>query len=178
MEKKERTINHNYIKQLYTILNEEYELYKEIAQVEKEKNGLLMKGVFIDLEPINVKLSHLVRRSANMEQKRTFISNFVTKELGLPLSSSLKRIISSVPDNYKEKLNNIYEKFIMILADIKKYNDINSKLISDTLRVIDVTLNAYVNEEQTMEINYGNHINGKNKNRNTYNNPKFFNRSV
>ncbi len=75
-----KTINHNYIKQLYTILDEEKELYQQIADVEKEKNRLLMQGVFIDLEPINEKIAELVKKSINIEQRRMTVSSFVTKD--------------------------------------------------------------------------------------------------
>lgn len=179
MNQGESTINHNYIKQLYTILGDECELYNAIAKVEKEKNQLLMKGVFTDLEPINSKLSTLVEKSINLEQTRITITNFITKELNLPPSSSLKRVLLNLPDEYIEKFNKQYEILTEILLEIKRLNNINSRLINDTLRIIDVTLDAYINGNSSIEINYGKQIKGKkNSKKNIINNPKLFSKEV
>ncbi len=173
-----KTINHNYIKQLYTILDEEKELYQQIADVEKEKNRLLMQGVFIDLEPINEKIAELVKKSINIEQRRMTVSSFVTKELGIADTTSLKGIILALPEEYDEKFSKMYMNFVQVLEEIKRLNEINSKLISDTLRIIDVTLNAYVNEDSPVEINYGKQIKSSGKSSYSSNSPKLFSKNV
>lgn len=173
-----KTLNQNYIKQLYTIIDEECTLYKSILEVEKEKNGLLMSGVFTDLEPVNDKLSGLMKKSVNLEQKRINIANFITRDMGLPANSSLKRLLVNLPNEYESKFNKIYDEFLSIITEIKRLNDINSRLISDTLRVIDVTLNAYIDENSSMEIDYGKQLKGKKKNGGGVTNPKLFSRDV
>ncbi len=173
-----KTLNHNYIKQLYTIIDEECALYKSILEVEAEKNKLLMSGVFSDLEPVNSKLTDLVRKSVNLEQKRMNVTKFITKELDIPQNSSLKRLLVNLPEEYTDKFNKVYEEFIGIIAEIKRLNDINSRLISDTLRVIDVTLNAYIDEKSSMEIDYGKQIKGRKKNSGGITNPKLFSKNV
>jgi hypothetical protein len=179
MEKENtKTVNHNYIKQLYTIIDEEMDCYKEIAQTESEKYQLLMSGIFTDLEPINEKLTNQIKKSVNIEQKRINVCRFVIHNLELEEESSFKQIIQSLPKEYKDKFNKIFDEFTNLLKEVKRLNEINSRLISDSKRLIDVTLNAYIDGNSSLEIDYGKQIKNTNNKSNSVNNPKLFNRSV
>jgi hypothetical protein len=173
-----KAVNHNYIKQLYTIIDEEMECYKEIAETENDKYQLLMQGIFTDLEPINHKLTEQIKKSVNIEQKRINISKFVIHNLGIDQDASFKSIIQELPEEYQDKFNKIFIDFTSLLKEVKRLNEINSRLISDSKRLIDVTLNAYIDGNSSLEIDYGKQLkNAKNKS-NSVNNPKLFNRSV
>ncbi len=171
-------INLDYIKQLYTIMDEEMQIYKGIADIEKEKHSLLMKGIFTDLEPINNKLADQIKESLKIEQKRLTVSGFVIKELGLPVESSFKDIIENLPEDYSPKFNRIRDEFVNLIEEIKHLNNVNSKIIAESKRLIDVTLNAYIDGESSIEINYGNQIKNKMGRVVTTSNPKLFNRTV
>ncbi len=178
MANKTMNINQNYVKQLYTIVDEEMSVYKEILETEKEKYELLMKGMFVDLDPINDKLAEQLKSSIKIEQKRITISGLITRELGIPLDSSFKQIVDKLPDEYAEKFYKAVNDFKSLIKDIKVLNELNSRLILDSKRLIDVTLNAYINDSKSMEINYADQIKKSVGKSFTQSNPKLFNRKV
>lgn len=180
MNNDNKTINLNYAKQLNTVLNEEVDNYKDIVKVEVRKNKVLTSGKYGELETINDELSTLLKKSINLEQKRTAVASFITRELGISVNSKLTVIIEHLPDDYYKKLSDVMGRLRRELDELRRLNELNNKLIVDAQRYSDMLINACTNQDASVEIDYGEKIKSKNnsKSYNNINNPKLFNRSV
>jgi flagellar biosynthesis/type III secretory pathway chaperone len=145
------------LENLYLVLNEEYKLYRYIYKVSNTKKKVIIDGKIKELEEISKVESQFVVKVKKLETYREKIVETLIKKLGINADKiNIQNILDFLDDSeMKLKLRKLRDDTINVINELKNINEINSKLIKNSLDYVDFSINILSSTEETNN-NYGN----------------------
>lgn len=129
------------VEQLIIALNKQYEIYQEVLEIEKKKRKIIVDGKIKELDGITSKEQAMILSIAKLENIREAIIKNVIKELNINNVENIAELTKYLDDESKTKIIAIRDKFTEILKMVKNENDLNSKLIEQSLEYIEFNKN-------------------------------------
>lgn len=144
------------INKLKDILSKESSLYEEILELSIKKTTIIVEGKVSDLENITKMEQMLIPQIGRLENEREEIVNRLSQIMDIPsddinISELTLRLDDAQSKALKESQINIHS----IIEKLKASNDINSKLIRNSLDYIDFSINLF-SSTGTNDSNYSN----------------------
>ena len=157
------------VNQLTEVLNQENEIYDTLSKISNNKTNLIVGGKVIELESIVKIEQSLVIKISKLEDEREKIVEKVCVLLGKrPEEVTISGLAAQLGQNESSKLKACQEKIIKNINNLKTTNDLNSKLIKNSLEYIDFSINMMTSID-TVTNSYGNSgYSGDTKKRNLF----------
>lgn len=127
---------------LVEILDQEAEVYSDLLQIAGKKKDLIVHGKVKDLDKlVKVEQAHIIH-IGKLENQREDMINQICGELGLEKTDiTVSELSGKVGRENAAKLNKSRLSILNTIEKLKNENDINSKLIKNSLEYIDFSLN-------------------------------------
>lgn len=127
---------------LMEILNQEYEIYDTLSKISNNKKDLIVGGKVHELDSI-VKLEQsLVVKISRLEDERESIAGRLCALLGQrPEDITISALAEKLGETEAVKLKACQEKMLRKIVALRNANDLNSKLIKNSLEYIDFSIN-------------------------------------
>lgn len=157
------------VRQLVNILNQENEIYDTLSKISNNKKELIISGKVNELENIVKIEQSLVIKIAKMEDQRENIVGQLCGMLGQkPEDVTISWLTTKLGENEATQLKACQERMLKNINALKDNNELNSKLIKNSLEYIDFSINMMTSID-TVSNNYGsNGHSGDSKKRNLF----------
>lgn len=123
------------LKRLSYLLDRQLEIQNKLLELENEKTTVLLKGDIEQLDNIVNLEQPLIMSSNNFEKQRECLQSKMDLE-----DVTLREIISKHPSFDNNLLETQYTQLKNIIAEIKKINSTNQKILNSRLSVISFVL--------------------------------------
>lgn len=123
------------LKRLSYLLDRQLEIQNKLLELENEKTTVLLKGDIEQLDNIVNLEQPLIMNSNNFEKQRECLQSKMDLE-----DVTLREIISKHPSFNNNLLETQYTQLKNIIAEIKKINSTNQKILNSRLSVINFVL--------------------------------------
>lgn len=132
----------NLISKLIDVLKKECEIYKEIRSLASSKKEIIIEGKVSELESL-VKLEQsMLIRVGKLDRQREDLTGKITAELGLNNEdATITNICNKIDNKQAEELLSIKEEFMKVLKELKNMNELNSRLVKNSLDYINFSIN-------------------------------------
>ena len=130
------------VNELVEILDQESRVYKELLNISKKKTNIIVEGKVGELENL-VKLEQtLVLQMGRIETTREKLVNQLAGELKINASDvTISELLKHLKNGEAEKLKACQVSMTGILDELKNANELNSKLIKNSLDFINFSIN-------------------------------------
>lgn len=135
------------VEQLILALDKEYEIYKEVLEVAKQKKQIIVEGKMKELDDITSKEQAIILSIGKLESIRAAILKNIVNELDIDEAQNISQLSKYLDDKSKKKILAIRDKFKDILIDVRNQNDLNNKLIQQSLEYIEFNKNLLTSLE-------------------------------
>lgn len=136
------------IEQLILALNKECEIYEEVLRLAKQKRRIIIEGRVKELDSITRKEQGMIVTLGKLENIRDSIVKNILKEIEIKNDvQNITELVKYIENESKEKILEIKEKLMKILDQVKNENDLNSKLIKQSLEYIEFNKNLITSLE-------------------------------
>lgn len=144
------------INELINVLEQENSIYEDILKISKNKTNIIVEGKVKELENI-VKLEQtLVLQMAKLENIRESLVEKLSGEMKLkPEEITITGLVKYLQDGEAGKLKAVQSKIGSTLSELKESNELNSKLIKNSLDYINFSVNI-LSDASSGSNNYGN----------------------
>jgi len=144
------------IDKLVDILEQENKMYADILNVSKNKTNIVIKSKVSDLENIVRLEQSFIVQIGKLESIREEIVEKLAEELELDEKNiNISGIVKKLDQENAGKLKACQEKITRTLNELKSVNELNSKLIKNSLEYIDFSINLLASIDSTAN-NYTN----------------------
>lgn len=128
--------------ELLHILHEEMKIYNELLSMSKDKTDIIVKGKVNELESI-VKLEQaFILQLGGLEDQREVVVGKIAKELKVNASDlTLSELAGRLEQEQGQELQNCQSNLSETLHKLKELNDVNSKLVMNSLEFINFSIN-------------------------------------
>ena len=143
------------IENLINVLIEQDKEYKELLNLSKEKTEVIIKGDTDKLREMLSEEQHYLDKVANLEKNRIEIVNDIAIVLNKDVEYlTVKEIVRLLEGQKKEqqKLAQARDNLNRTLKDMVKINDMNKRLIEDSLEMIEFNINLINSMKQFPEM--------------------------
>jgi hypothetical protein len=130
----------NYFNELIEIMQKEAELYMELKDLEEEKKEVIINNDVKALDAMTRKEQGFVKTIVQLESLRTQAVDGLCREKGHHKIDILTELYDILNPFEQQQLKVFELKLMRAVDDIQKLNQVNSKLIEQSLEFIDVTL--------------------------------------
>jgi flagellar biosynthesis/type III secretory pathway chaperone len=156
-------------KQLVDVLNRENEIYKTIYEISNNKTDLIVGGKVNEIENITKIEQTLIIKISKLEDEREKIIGKLCDILAKkPEELTISMLIEKLGQDDADELKTCQEKIVRIISNLKKTNDLNAKLIKNSLEYIDFSINMMTSID-TVNNSYGSSgFSGETKKRNFF----------
>lgn len=142
--------------QLTEVLNKEYEIYDTLSKLSNNKTDLIVGGKVNELENVVKIEQSLVLKVSKLEDEREKIVENLCRVLGKkPEDITVSQLSEQLGENEASVLKQCQEKILKKLGALKNTNELNSKLIKNSLEYIDFSINMMTSID-TVTNSYGN----------------------
>jgi hypothetical protein len=135
------------VEQLILALDKEYEIYKEVLEVAKQKKQIIVEGKMKELDDITSKEQAIILSIGKLESIREAILKNIVNELDIDEAQNISQLSKYLDDKSKKKILAIRDKFKDILIGVRNQNDLNNKLIQHSLEYIEFNKNLLTSLE-------------------------------
>lgn len=144
------------INRLIELLEHEHKVYEGILKLSKDKTNIVVEGKVSELENM-VKLEQaLLLQISRIDKQREEILVKISSELKLKENGvSISEIKKHVSPEQHKKLENYQKKMTDMVNELNHVNQLNSRLIKNSLEFIEFSLNLVSNADLTSN-NYSN----------------------
>ncbi|MCR4435073.1 MAG: flagellar protein FlgN [Clostridiales bacterium] len=145
----------NVIGELIGVLGQEARVYESLLKMSKDKTRIIVEGKVGELENM-VKLEQsLVLQVGRLEAMREEIVEKCSKQTGDDISNlTITELQKYVDEEDAQKLKNAQEHMAGILDGLKSANELNARLIKNSLDFINFSINMFAGIS-TGNNNYG-----------------------
>lgn len=145
------------VEKLIAVLDKEADIYKDILEISKNKTNIVVKGKVTELENI-VKLEQtLVIKMGQLEGIREELIGKISEQLAIePSEVTVTQLSQILKADEAEGLKKVHKKLSEVLTELKSTNQLNTKLIKNSLDYIDFSLNIMTNTNVLTGNNYSN----------------------
>ncbi|QXM05164.1 flagellar protein FlgN [Crassaminicella indica] len=135
------------IEQLILALSKEYEIYKGYLELAKKKRDVIVEGNIKELEKITNDEQSIVVSMGKIDEIRTAIIGNILFEQKIDWVENITELASSIKDPERTEILSLKDKLGSILKKIKEVNDLNTKLLEQSLEYIEFNVNLLTNAE-------------------------------
>jgi len=130
------------IDKIIEVLEQETAIYESILEISQDKTNIIIEGKIALLEKI-VKLEQsLILKMRKLEDMREDLVSRLSEELNLKESDlTISEVSKHLQDEKAEELKLKQEKMVGVLGSLKSSNELNSRLIKNSLDYIDFSIN-------------------------------------
>ena len=133
-------------------MEESERIYNQLLSISIEKKDIIIDGKVKELEDILKKENFLVGQINNFEDKREEAIKSLAEELNLPREKlTLSYICKEVKDHRCHALKEITERIGATLQELKEVNDLNGKLIEQSLEYIRFSINLITDSLESQD---------------------------
>ncbi len=130
------------IKELTDILNKENDIYDTFLKLSNNKTDLIVGGNVSELENIVRIEQSLIIKIAKLEDQREKIVESLSSVLGKkPEEITISELASCLGQKEAIELKACQDKILKSINGLKTNNELNSKLIKNSLEYIDFSIN-------------------------------------
>ncbi|WP_024832772.1 flagellar protein FlgN [Ruminiclostridium josui] len=130
------------LKELTDILNKESDIYETFLKLSNNKTDLIVSGNVSELENIVKIEQSLIIKIAKLEDKREKIVESLSTVLGKnPKEITISELTLCIGQEEAAELKECQEKLLNSINSLKAKNELNSKLIKNSLEYIDFSIN-------------------------------------
>lgn len=143
------------IESLITVLVDQNSNYKELLKLSKEKTEIIIKGNTEKLREMISYEQQYLDKVTNLEKKRIEIVNDIAIVLNKDVEYlTVKEIVKLLEGQKKEQreLSQARDDLNRTLKDMVKINDMNKRLINDSLEMINFNINLINSFKQFPEM--------------------------
>jgi len=136
------------IAQIVETLQQQLSMYNKLLTLENDKTPLIKSNDIIGLNVLTQKEKLLLEQADKLEQVRNLLTSRYFKEIGFRYRSGiLSDLIKSVsnPED-KEQLSALHHDLTSTLNELKKVNELNQKLIQQSLDFINFSINLMIDD--------------------------------
>jgi flagellar biosynthesis/type III secretory pathway chaperone len=146
----------NFVLELAGVLDQEAVLYNEIYNISQNKTSIIMEGKVVELDKI-VKLEQsMVMKLGKLEDIRENLVRQIAQLLGLELEElNLSTLTEKLKGEEVNPLKKSQQSLTETITRLKQANDLNAKLIKNSLEYIEFSLNLMTNTNVSTN-SYGN----------------------
>lgn len=144
------------IDKLIELLEHEYKVYENIFRLSKDKTNIIVEGRVSELENV-VKLEQaLVMQISRIDKQREELLEEIAKEVQLGEGGlNVSELKKHSNESQCAKLEDYQQRMIDLVEQLNHANQLNSKLIRNSLEFIEFSLNI-ISEADLTSNNYGN----------------------
>ena len=146
--------------QLIVILKKECEVYEEYMEIADEKTKLIINREINLLDKITIREEKIIGEVRKIDTVRNLIIGNILKERDIQKIEKLEDIINMVEKKYSTVLVDLKNRLEKVLMEIKRLNDLNEKLINQSLDYIEFNVNLYASLKSTQVVYKENNNNG------------------
>ncbi len=130
------------INELMSILEQEARVFDDVLRISKNKTDLITGGKVNELENI-VKLEQaLVLQMGRLENRREELVSQISDQIKVkPSEITISQIAKLLKNDQTDKLTKLQNRINNLINELKNTNDLNSKLIKNSLEYIDFSIN-------------------------------------
>lgn len=145
------------VEKLIEVLNKETDIYDDILKLSKNKTNVVVEGKVTELENI-VKLEQtLVLKMGQLEGIREELIGKISAQLAIePSKITLSELAKLLKADEAEGLKKVHTRLSGMLNELKTTNQLNTKLIKNSLDYIDFSLNLMTSTNVLTANNYSN----------------------
>lgn len=144
------------INELAKVLEQETALYGEILDISKGKTNVIVEGKVSELESIVKIEQSILFQIGRLEDQREILIGKLSEQLGLGGEEViLSKILKHADSENRKKLKACQDKMHSTVNELKNTNELNSKLIKNSLDYINFSLNI-ITEVNAINTSYGN----------------------
>lgn len=134
------------IDRLIDILDEESSLYNGILKLSKNKTDAVVEGKVSELESITKLEQATIIKLGRLEDEREKLVDKLAAQLNLrPSDITISGLEELLSKERSEKLKGCYNRLSKLITELREANDLNSKLIRNSLDYIDFSINVLTN---------------------------------
>ncbi|HOM01326.1 MAG TPA: flagellar protein FlgN [Acetivibrio sp.] len=135
-------MNNRLINDLMDVLSQESKIYEDILEISKNKTDVIVKGKVSELESITNLEQSLIFKIGKLEESRENIVSEISDAIGInPSEITMSELEKHVDENQAERLRDYKKHMSSIIEEIRDINEINSKLIKNSIDFIDFSIN-------------------------------------
>lgn len=136
-------MNSQKLNELMDVLEREAGIYDELLKISQNKTDLIVKNKVSDLDNITKLEQTLVLNMSKLEELRENIINDLTAELGVNQSEmTISELLKYIDKSQVQKLEAYKTNLLSKINEIKEINDLNSKLIKNSIDYINFSINV------------------------------------
>jgi len=144
------------ISELIAVLEQEARVFDDILKISKNKTNVIVSGKVNDLESI-IKLEQaLVLQIGRLENVREELVLKLSKQINIkPSEITLSQLSKLLHNDQTDILKKFQNRINNLINELRNTNDLNSKLIKNSLDYIDFSINLFAAMGPASN-NYGN----------------------
>ena len=132
------------ILQLNDNLKRQAALYNELKIYAQQKQQALIKNDLHTIEALTLREEQLILEASRLEKERLQWAEGIAKQLGKsPESITLSELAEHFPE-----LKEVKKEMESVLTNLKEVNDLNTELIKQAIKVVDLTLSLITAQPQ------------------------------
>jgi len=144
------------VEKLIEILGKEAEVYRNLKEISDKKTNVIVEGKVSELENIIKLEQSLVVQIGKLEDRREELVSQLSKELDIkPADLTVSELVKHLDKEQAAKLESCQDIMVNIMNELKNTNELNSRLIKNSLEYIDFSINL-VAAAGSSDNNYGN----------------------
>ncbi|RKD32327.1 flagellar protein FlgN [Thermohalobacter berrensis] len=144
------------VKGLKDILERELHLYNNILDLSEKKTEIIKSGKVKELEKTTQIEQKLIYQAGRLEEEREEIIEKLRKEFGLKKDIDMTKLLEHLDKNEKGIIEKIRNELLDTLEKLKERNNLNGRLIQDSLEYINFNLNLLTNASK--QTTYSNEV--------------------
>lgn len=157
-------------------LKKEYAYYVDLLEISKTKKNLIIEGKISELDKIVKLENNMIFDIGQLEKVREQETENLCSALGLDKKGLiLTELAKKLEPKYSEHLVKLQKMLTQVFDELKDLNQLNGKLIEQSLEYIDYSINVITSSNQAVESLYEG-LNNKTKN--TENKKRLFDTKV
>lgn len=131
------------IQQLKEALRQEYDLYVVLLELADQKTMMVVRNKVQDLEQLTLKEQQFIREMGRFEQiRQSLLSHFAQEKELAEVPQNLSALLSFLSQEEAEAIETLREKLVSAIQEISEKNQLNEKLIEQSLHFIQINLEA------------------------------------
>ena len=135
------------IEQLVIAIEKECEIYEQYFKLAEEKKEIIIKGEVKKLDYITQKEEKLMNTMQKIDQIRNTIVGNILYEIKVESVENISELCKYLDKDTKDKILNRKKRLEDLLLKIKNINELNEKLIKQSLEYIDFNVNILLSSE-------------------------------
>ncbi|AEV70535.1 flagellar protein FlgN [Acetivibrio clariflavus] len=137
-------MNSRNIDELISILEREIGIYEELLKISRDKTDVIVKGKTAELDNITKVEQTFVLDIGKLEALREKAVNHLVNDIGMNNTVSditISELAKYLDNENAQRLENCKNNLLNIINEIKNVNDLNSKLIQNSIDYINFSIN-------------------------------------